>query len=130
MRILIFIALVVVVAIVGIRDALASSEPTTNKQVEPYIYVSGGVREPGHYGWTNDMTVLDGIRVAGGFTESAGRKIEIYHFVRFQQTPNGEVEIYGKAEIYDRGNLDVTNQPPILLKGDQIFVSVKARRIF
>ena len=130
MRILKFIALIVATGTLSISNSVAGSEPTTtNNQVEPYIHVSGGVREPGRYGWTNGMTLLDGIRAAGGFTDSTGRKIEIYHFAKFQQTANGNVEVYGKPEIYDRGILDVTNQPPRLFRGDRILVDAR-KRIF
>jgi protein involved in polysaccharide export with SLBB domain len=37
----------------------------------PYIYIGGEFKQPGRYLWTNGITVIDAIRMAGGFTEFA-----------------------------------------------------------
>jgi protein involved in polysaccharide export with SLBB domain len=60
------------------------------------------------------MTVLDGINVAGGFTDSAGHRIKIVH-------------IDGVVESYDCSMLDITNKPPWLRVGDEVSVP---KRIF
>jgi protein involved in polysaccharide export with SLBB domain len=105
-----FIVLVLVTAMWCIHSSRASTAPpAADKHVEPYIYVLGGVRAPGRYGWTNGMTVLDGINAAGGFTDSAGRRIKIVH-------------IDGGADSFDRDIHDITNKPPMLKAGDSISV--------
>lgn len=110
-------------AIMGIHNSLASSDPSPkNQQAPPYIYVGGAVQSPGCYGWTNGMTVLDGIRAAGGIASQTQPKIAIYHFEKFLPAANGSLPVYGKAEIYNPGVIAATNQPPKLLRGDQVVV--------
>jgi protein involved in polysaccharide export with SLBB domain len=103
--------LIITVAVLG---ASSTSSPRI-LPIEPYIYVSGGVQNPGRYDWINGMTVLDGVRAAGGFLDSAGHKVNIFHVDD------------GSDEIYDRNILEITNKPPLLRAGDEISVP---RRIF
>jgi protein involved in polysaccharide export with SLBB domain len=55
------------------------------------------------------MTVLDGIRAAGGFDRSAGPRILIRHSD-------------GSSEFLSRLLLEATNQPPRLRLLDQVVV--------
>ena len=109
-------ALVTLIAVLSICYSGAISAPSPDEHVQSYIFVSGAVHTPGRYGWTNGMTAFDGIKAAGGFTDSAGDRIEIFH--------TGD----SKGKFFDR--YVITNQPPMLTKDDQIFVQPKARRIF
>ncbi len=108
--------LIVAMAMCSVHHSDAVSAPSTDERIQPYIFVSGAVNKPGRYGWTNGMTAFDGIGVAGGFTDSAGDRVKIFH--------DGD----SKGKFFDR--YVITNQPPMLLRGDQIFVPLKARRIF
>jgi protein involved in polysaccharide export with SLBB domain len=78
---------------------------TTNNVEPPYIYVAGPVLHPGQYGWTNGMTVVDGIKMAGGFTGGAGG-IMVQH-------------VDGEHEHFNRYG---TNKPPLLKAGDKVVV--------
>ena len=100
--------LVGVTSLYGGCSSYAASAPpkATERQVEPYVYVSGGVHKPGRYDWTKCMTLIDAIQAAGGFTDSAGRRVRIFH-------------IDAGSEFYTRGT---TNMPPILRAGDRISV--------
>ena len=109
LRCLIANAMLAVVATLTVDEAIYSASvppKVETRQVEPYVYVIGGVRKPGRYDWIKDMTVLDAVTVAGGFTQSAGRRVRIVH-------------IGGAAESYARGS---TNAPPVLRAGDRVAV--------
>jgi protein involved in polysaccharide export with SLBB domain len=108
-------ALVTLTVTLGVSESGAVPAPSPHEQIQAYIFVNGAVRTPGRYGWSNGMTAFDGVKVAGGFTDSAGDRIEIFHV--------GD----SKGKFFDRSL--ITNQPPALLNGDQIFVQPKARRI-
>ena len=90
------------------HESFAAAAPPNAKerQAEPYVYVSGGVHKSGRYDWMKGMTLIDAIQAAGGFTDSAGRRVRISHFD-------------GAGEFYIRGG---TNAPPILKAGDRISV--------
>ena len=106
---------VIVTTVWSIHSSHANSPlSATDRLFESYFFVSGGVCAPGRYNWTNGMTVLDGINVAGGFTDSAEHWIKIVH-------------IDGVVESYDRSILDITNKPPWLRAGDEVAVP---KRIF
>lgn len=111
-----FMVVIILMALWSFHDSDAIPAPSPGEDVQPYIYVIGAVYTPGRYGWTNRMTVLDGISAAKGFTDSAGDRLEIFRI--------GETN----SVILDR--YTITNQPPFLLKGDRIVVPSKARRIF
>jgi hypothetical protein len=51
----------------------ALGRPST--EAPPVIYIGGWFRNPGLYVWTNGMTLQDAIRVGGGFTDFATRKL-------------------------------------------------------
>ena len=108
MRHVIFVMMLVGVMLCSGHDSFAAAAPRKAKerQAEPYVYVSGGVHKPGRYDWTKSMTLIDAIQAAGGFTDSAGRRVTIFHFD-------------GAREFYTRGG---TNAPPILKAGDRISV--------
>ncbi|HUJ10576.1 MAG TPA: polysaccharide biosynthesis/export family protein [Verrucomicrobiae bacterium] len=45
-----------------------------------YFYISGEVRSPGRFMWSDDVTLLKAISTAGGFTDYANRgKVELIH---------------------------------------------------
>ena len=113
MRHVIFVVMLVGVMLCSSHDLFAAAAPlkATERQVEPYVYVSGGVHKPGRYNWTKSMTLIDAIQAAGGFTDSASRRVRIFH-------------VDGASEFYTRGG---TNAPPILKAGDRISVS---KRLF
>jgi hypothetical protein len=54
----------------------------TNPQPVPapvYVFVGGEFRQPGRFPWTNGITAAGAIHLAGGFTDFAGRSLEIRH---------------------------------------------------
>ena len=109
MRAFIYIlAVVCVVAPFSNHGLFAASPPAKpgKPQPKPYVYLSGGVRKPGRYDWRQGMTLVHAIDAAGGFADSAARKVSIFHFD-------------GLVEFYTRGG---TNAPPVLEAGDRIFV--------
>ena len=91
--------------------------PATDKSVEPYIYVSGGVVVPGRYYWFEGMTVLDAVHDAGGFTNFISGRIRISHV-------DGVTESW---KYRQPATMDDTNKPPVLRRGDNIYVP---KRIF
>jgi protein involved in polysaccharide export with SLBB domain len=111
MRFLATVTIVLLAAIGGSR-ALANPSPLRDRraQVEPYIYVSGSIRLPGRYDWTDGMSVLDAIKMAGGFIDAAASKVRVLH-------RDGTVEHYSPKS---------TDPPPLLRAGDHIGV---ARRL-
>jgi len=89
----------------------ATSQPSPppnggERQIEPSVYVHGGVRHPGRYDFSEGMTLLEAISAAGGFTDSAGWRVSIVH-------------ANGASASYTRGG---TYAPPILRAGDRISV--------
>jgi protein involved in polysaccharide export with SLBB domain len=61
-------------------SAAAETNTVADKQTSTprFIFVGGEVLAPGRFSWTNGMTLLDGIRCAGGYSVSGDRKhIEI-----------------------------------------------------
>ena len=45
----------------------------------PRIYVGDVCKHPGFYAWTNGVTVVEAIRMAGGFTDFTPRQIYVCH---------------------------------------------------
>ena len=74
----------------------------------PYIYISGEVRIPGKFAWTNGMTLQDAITAAHGFSDFANRRLRVNH-------SDGSVDIY-KLDSKRR----LTNDPPVFA-GDMIY---------
>jgi len=100
-----------VAALCGSQGSFGASSPpnSAKSQTEPYVYVSGGVHKPGRYDWTKGMTLIDAVQAAGGFKESAGRRVRILH-------------VHGASEIHTRGG---TNAAPVLEAGDKISVQTR-----
>jgi hypothetical protein len=74
----------------------------------PYIYISGEVRIPGKFAWTNGMTLQDAITSAHGFSDFARRRLRVNH-------SDGSADIY---KLDSKRHL--TNNPPVL-PGDMIY---------
>jgi hypothetical protein len=83
----------------------------TRKAVEPYIYVSGSVVNPGCYRWFQSMTALDAVREAGGFTNFVSGVILNTH-------TNGTCETWD----YPPATTEATNGPPVLVRHDDVYV--------
>ncbi len=75
---------------------------TTVLTAQRFFYVSGEVRSPGRFQWTEDMTLLKAISTAGGFTDYANRgKVEviresrkdIYNYEELRRNPAQDVPI-------------------------------------
>src|SRR5258705_9552271 len=103
----------------AVTAACANTAPpsTSNKRIEPYIYVQGGVRAPGRYDWKNGMTVLDAIQAAGGFTNPAEQQlIKIIH-------ADGTMALYRHRDIAHQSYAyqpvaDDAKKPPLARAGD------------
>jgi protein involved in polysaccharide export with SLBB domain len=112
------ISSIVLVILMFAESILASdtnSVPNvSSKHGGPFFEVFGGVHNPGRYVWTNGVTVLDGIRVAGGFDHFASSRIKIRHSD-------------GSVEIFSRQLLEATNQPPRLQLRDEVVVFERER---
>ena len=91
------------------------------KEVNSYqIYVLGEVNKPGKYPLKSKMTLLQGITVAGGFTQMAARnKIVVF---RFSKEKEGEGLTKIKASYDDIVVRDGSSQNMELKPGDQIVV--------
>jgi polysaccharide export outer membrane protein len=46
---------------------------------QPHIYVFGDFKQAGQFPWTNGVTVIDAIQLAGGFTDFAGQNLYVLH---------------------------------------------------
>lgn len=73
---------------------------------KPIITVGGHVKKPGLIPFKTEMTLKQSIQLAGGVTESAAHRVELYR--------------NGKRQIYNLYQND--NQPIKLSKGDTINV--------
>lgn len=91
------------------------------KEVNSYqVYVLGEVNKPGKYPLKSKMTLLQGITVAGGFTQMAARnKIVVF---RFTKEKEGEGLTKIKASYDDIVVRDGSSQNMELKPGDQIVV--------
>jgi polysaccharide biosynthesis/export protein len=89
------------------------------KEVNSYaIYVLGEVAKPGKYPLRSKTTLLQGITIASGFTQTAARnKMVVFRFAKDGQ---GQVKI--KASYDDIVLRDGSNQNIELKPGDQIVV--------
>jgi hypothetical protein len=56
--------------------ALKSASPREGP-APPYVFVDGNFRQPGRFDWTNGLTIIDAIRLAGGFNEFAEPKLQL-----------------------------------------------------
>ncbi len=107
--IIIFVVLVTMTVTWCLRSSYASSA-SPNTPVEPYVYVIGGVHNPGRYDWFNGMTVLNAIGAAGGFTNFITGRISIFH-------------VDGTKDSYKYlGVVDDIDKSPLPRKGDTVSV--------
>ncbi|HEX6949286.1 MAG TPA: polysaccharide biosynthesis/export family protein [Nitrospira sp.] len=89
------------------------------KEVNSYaIYVLGEVAKPGKYPLRSKTTLLQGITIASGFTQTAARnKMVVFRFAK-----DGQGQIKIKASYDDIVLRDGSNQNIELKPGDQIVV--------
>lgn len=76
------------------REAVQVKQPPVRSGLHdpsylgPYFFfITGSVRNPGPYLWTNGVTVCDAIQQAGGFTDLPRRTLQLVH-------RNGAVETF------------------------------------
>jgi polysaccharide biosynthesis/export protein len=110
---------------VAVKTAYAGTlhEPIVNVDLKdfqkPFFTVSGQVGKPGQYELRNEITVAEGIAVAGGLAATAKTQVFIFH-----KTPDGyfRVERFNLKDILAGKKLDenVTLKP-----GDMIYVPEK-----
>jgi polysaccharide export outer membrane protein len=83
---------------------------------KPLFTVSGQVGKPGQYELRNEITVAEGIAVAGGLAPTAKTQVFLFH-----KTPNGtfRVQRFNLKEILDGKKLD---EDVMLKPGDMIYV--------
>ena len=81
----------------------------------PWIWIGKRFKNPGRYDWTNGMTLLMAVSIAGGFTNNASRFLELQRW----SGPSEIYRLYGGSLEDMLGN--PTNDPP-LLPGDGVSV--------
>lgn len=86
----------------------------------PFFIVSGQVNKPGQYDLRYDMTVTEGVAVAGGFAPTAKTQVFLFHRV---STDWVEVKKLKLNDILKGKNV---NEDAHLVPGDMIFVPEKA----
>lgn len=96
----------------GTQMKLVSSKPPEfppTGEAPLSIHSYGEFRLAGYHAWTNGMTLKDGIAVAGGLTDFAGRRIKLRH-------------LDGSEECYRLGrNMRITVNPE--LKAGDLIIS-------
>ena len=76
-----------------------------------FFYVGGEVRSPGRFNWSEDLTLLKAINIAGGFTDYANRgKVELAR--------GGNKLVFDCEDLRQHPSKDPGIQP-----GDSIYVS-------
>jgi polysaccharide export outer membrane protein len=106
----------------AVKKAYASTlhDPIVNVDLKdfqkPLFTVSGQVGKPGQYELRNEITVAEGIAVAGGLAPTAKTQVFLFH-----KTPNGtfRVQRFNLKEILDGKKLD---EDVMLKPGDMIYV--------
>lgn len=83
---------------------------------KPFFIVSGQVGKPGQYDLRSDITVVEGIAIAGGFTQDAKTQVLLFHRVS-----SGWVEVK-KLSLKDMLHGTHVNEDVPLRPGDMIFV--------
>ena len=113
--------LFLLVCLISIRAEPVSSGSSgtansTNSSHKPSIFVDGLVQKPGRYDWFSNMTVVDAIEAAGGFTNPTN------HLVRITRTESG----HQNRIIFDADkSLHGLDKAPSLKEGDVISVPGK-----
>jgi polysaccharide export outer membrane protein len=87
---------------------------------KPYFVVLGQVGKPGQYDLRYDMTITQGVAVAGGFAPTAKTQLLLYHPISPTMM---EVKRLNIKEILNGKNV---NEEVHLSPGDMIFVPEKA----
>jgi hypothetical protein len=64
----------------GPQSAIGQSEGQASTNAPLKIMISGNLRNPGLYAWTNGMTLSNAIDMAGGFTDFAPRTLYLQHW--------------------------------------------------
>ena len=88
---------------------------------KPYFIASGQVSKPGKYDLRSDLTVTEGVAIAGGFNDKAKHS----QVVLFHPVPGGGYE----AKLLDIKKLLATrnlNEDPQLRPGDMLYVPQSA----
>ena len=70
-------------------------------------FTKGEFKGPGRYPWTNGMSLKEGVDAAGGFTDSATRRLQLKHWD-------------GSQEFYRLGPGRTLTNNPALKAGDSI----------
>lgn len=86
---------------------------------KPFFTISGQVGKPGKYDLRDQITVAEGIAVAGGLAQTAKTQIFLFHRVS-----DGWFEVK-KLNLKDVLNGKHANEDPILQPGDMIYVPEK-----
>ncbi len=86
----------------------------------PYFIVSGQVNKPGQFDLRYDITVAEGVAVAGGFAPTAKTQVFLFHRVSSDWV---EVKKLNLKDILNGKNV---NEDAHLAPGDMIFVPEKA----
>jgi protein involved in polysaccharide export with SLBB domain len=74
------LALATLAAVLGVLVLSASAQAPADAAAKFDVTIQGQVLKPGHYSVSSDLTVIDAIELAGGFTERALRSgIRITH---------------------------------------------------
>ncbi len=60
-------------------DSAAPQPEATQKTSRQLVYFAGGFTKTGRFDWTNGMTLKDGIDLAGGFTNWATGRVQLFH---------------------------------------------------
>lgn len=91
---------------------------TLKTYVKPHVMVEGDVNTPGSVEFRNDISVLDAISLAGGFSAS-GAKNNILLFRR-NSDGTGETRVVNLSSLIRRHKLE---EVPKLKPGDTLYVS-------
>jgi polysaccharide export outer membrane protein len=86
---------------------------------KPFFLVLGSVNKPGQYDLRNDLTVSEGVAIAGGFTGDGKTQVLLFH-----RTSADWVEVK-KLNLKDFLNGKNVNEDVHLQPGDMIFVPEK-----
>jgi protein involved in polysaccharide export with SLBB domain len=74
------LALAALVAVLGLLVPTAGAQAPADPAAKFDVTIQGQVVKPGHYSVSSDLTVIDAIELAGGFTERALRSgVRITH---------------------------------------------------
>jgi polysaccharide biosynthesis/export protein len=111
--------------ITAVKTAYANTlhDPIVNVDLKdfhkPLFTVMGQVGKPGQYDLRNQITVAEGIALAGGLAPTAKTQVFIFH-----KTPNGyfRVERFNLKDVLAGKNLD---EDVMLKPGDMIYVPEK-----